>query len=403
MPAEKVTRLRNLAVVGQGGAGKTTVADALLFAAGASSRLGRVDDGSSAFDIEPEEVRRKSSITAGLHHAAWRKHELNLIDTPGYSPFLHDTRNCLTAATGAVLVLGPTGGEIKVETEKVWAWCTEHGVPRIGFVSRMDRERARIENALEDLKAVGAKPAVLQVPIGVEGEFRGVVDVLSGRAFIYQGDTGAVQEGAAPAELADAVTAAREALVETIAEANDALLEKYLEGTELTDDELRDGLREATRAGKILPVLSGAAGKAIGLHPLLDAIVDLLPSPADLPPWKGDNSRTGEEIERAADPAAPFAAYVFKTIVDPFAGKLAVLRVVSGRIHADLNCINTARDGRERIGHPLKLEGKKQQQIPSAVAGDVVAVAKLKETSSGDTLPDEKSPIVFPPLPHAPP
>src|SRR5437667_156120 len=278
MPAEEVTRLRNVAVVGQGGAGKTTVADALLFAAGASSRLGRVDDGSSAFDIEPEEVRRKSSITAGLHHAAWRKHELNLIDTPGYSAFLHDTRNCLRAATGAVLVLGPTGGEVKVEMEKVWGWCEELGLPRIAFVTRLDRERATIEHALEDLKA----------------------------------------------------------------------------------------------------------------------------SPADLPPWKGDNSKTGEEIERAADPAAPFAGYVFKTIVDPFAGKLAVLRIVSGRIHADLNCVNTARDGRERIGHPLKLEGKKQQQIHSAVAGDVVAVAKLKETSSGDTLADEKSPIVFPPLPDAP-
>src|SRR5438132_934498 len=402
MPAEEVTRLRNVAVVGQGGAGKTTVADALLFAAGASSRLGRVDDGSSAFDIEPEEVRRKSSITAGLHHAAWRKHELNLIDTPGYSAFLHDTRNCLRAATGAVLVLGPTGGEVKVEMEKVWGWCEELGLPRIAFVTRLDRERATIEHALEDLKAVGARPAVLQVPIGAEAEFKGVVDVLSGKAFLYQGESGAFQEGAPPPDLAAAVAREHERLVETIAEANDALLEKYLEGTELTADELRGGLREATHAGKILPVLCGAAGRAIGLHPLLDAIVDLLPSPADLPPWKGDNSKTGEEIERAADPAAPFAAYVFKTIVDPFAGKLAILRMVSGRIHADLNCVNTARDGRERIGHPLKLEGKKQQQIHSAVAGDVVAVAKLKETSSGDTLADEKSPIVFPPLPDAP-
>src|SRR5437667_153208 len=306
MPAEEVTRLRNVAVVGQGGAGKTTVADALLFAAGASSRLGRVDDGSSAFDIEPEEVRRKSSITAGLHHAAWRKHELNLIDTPGYSAFLHDTRNCLRAATGAVLVLGPTGGEVKVEMEKVWGWCEELGLPRIAFVTRLDRERATIEHALEDLKAVGARPAVLQVPIGAEAEFKGVVDVLSGKDFLYQGESGAFKEGAPPPDLA------------------------------------------------------------------------------------------------AADPAAPFAAYVFKTIVDPFAGKLAILRMVSGRIHADLNCVNTARDGRERIGHPLKLEGKKQEQIHSAVAGDVVAVAKLKETSSGDTLADEKSPIVFPPLPDAP-
>jgi len=403
MATEEVTKLRNVAIIGQGGTGKTTVADALLFAAGATTRLGRVDDGSSAFDIEPEEQRRKSTITAALHHAPWRKHEINLIDTPGYSAFLHDTRNCLRAATGAVLVLGPTGGEAKVEVEKLWAWCQELGLPRIGFVTRMDRERASIEHALEDLKAVDARPAVLQVPIGKEGEFRGVVDVLSGRAFVYQGESGTCQEGAAPPELAAEVAAAREKLVEAIAEASDALLEKYLEGGELTPDELRQGLHEGARAGKLLPVLCGAAGKAIGLHPLLDAIVDLLPSPDELPEWTGDNAKTGEEVKRGADPAAPFAAYCFKTIVDPFAGKLSVLRIVSGRIHSDLNCLDTVRDMRERIGHPLKLEGKKQSQIPAAVAGDIVAVAKLKDVASGDTLADEKSPLVFPPLPDAPP
>src|SRR5438105_6294751 len=190
MSAEDVARLRNVAIVGQGGAGKTTLADALLFAAGATGRLGRVDDGSSAFDVEPEEMRRKSSITATLHHAGWRKHELNLIDTPGYSALLHDTRNCLRAATGAVLVLGPTGGEVKIETEKVWAWCEEAGLPRVAFVTRMDRERASIDPALEDLKAVGATPAVLQVPLGAEAEFRGVVVVLGGKAYVYQGESG---------------------------------------------------------------------------------------------------------------------------------------------------------------------------------------------------------------------
>ena len=402
MPAEEVEKLRNVAIVGQGGAGKTTVADALLFAAGASTRHGRLDDGSSAFAVEPEEIRRKSSITSALHHAAWRKHELNLIDTPGYSAFLHDARNCLRAATGAVLVLGSTGGEVKVETEKIWAWCEELALPRIAFVTRMDRERASIDHALEDLRAVGAKAAVLHVPIGSDNGFRGVVDVLSGRAFLYQGDSGTFQEGTVPAELADTVAKAREQLVETIAEANDVLLEKYLEGTELGTDELVTGLRDGTLARKFLPVLCGAAGRAIGLHPLLDAIVDLLASPAELPPWRGDNPKTGEEVERAADPHAPFAAYVFKTIVDPFAGKLSVLRIVSGRVHADLNCINTARESRERIGHPLKLEGKKQVQVAAGVAGDIVAVAKLKDTASGDTLADEKAPIVFPPLPDAP-
>jgi signal recognition particle receptor subunit beta len=171
MPAEEVAKLRNVAVVGQGGTGKTSVADALLFAAGAATRIGRVDDASSAFDAEPEEQRRKSTITAALHHVTWKKHEINLIDTPGYSAFLHDTHNCLGAATGVVLVLGSTGGEVKVESEKVWSWCQELGLPAIGFVTRLDRERALLEHALEDLKLLGVKPAVLQVPIGVEAEF----------------------------------------------------------------------------------------------------------------------------------------------------------------------------------------------------------------------------------------
>src|SRR5437773_646249 len=325
MPAEEVAKLRNVAVVGQGGAGKTTLADALLFAGGAVSRFGRVDDGTSAFDTEPEEQRRKTTITAALHHLAWRKHEVNLIDAPGYSSFLHDARNCLYAATGAVFVLGPTGGEVKVEAEKLWGWLGELGIPAVAFVTRLDRERADVEHAL-----------------------------------------------------------------------------KYLEGVELSADELGAALRDGARAGKFVPVLCGAAGRAIGLHPLLDAIVDLLPSPADLKPWEGDNPKTGDRVERTADPTAPFSAFVFKTIVDPFAGRLSVLRVVSGRIHADLNCINSARDVRERIGHPLKLEGKKQTQVAAAVAGDIVAVAKLKDVASGDTLCDEKAPIGFPPLPDTP-
>src|SRR5947208_1119195 len=201
MSAEDVARLRNVAIVGQGGAGKTTLADALLFAAGAIGRLGRVDDGSSAFDVEPEEVRRKSSITATLHHAGWRKHELNLIDTPGYSASLHDTRNCLRAATGAVLVLGSGGGEVKVEAEKVWSWCDEAGLPRVAFVTRLDRERASLDNALADLHAMGAKPAVLQVPIGAEAELRCVVDLVAGKAFVYQGDSGTFHDGPIPADM----------------------------------------------------------------------------------------------------------------------------------------------------------------------------------------------------------
>ena len=403
MPADEVLKLRNVAIVGQGGAGKTTVADALLFAAGAATRLGRTDDGSSSFDTEPEEQRRKSSITGALHHFGWKKHEINVLDTPGYSAFLHDTRNCLTAATGAVLVLGSTGGEIKVEAEKVWTWCGERGIPMVGFVTRLDRERASVDHALEDLKALaGAKPAVLQVPIGAEGEFKGVVDVLAGKAYVYQGDSGKMQEGPVPAELADDVGLAREQLVEAIAEASDDLTEKYLEGVELTTEELLAGLRTGTRERKLLPILCGAAGRAIGLHPLLDAIVELLASPADVAPWEADDPKTGEQITRPADPAAPFSAFVFKTVVDPFAGKLTLIRIVSGRATGDLTVLNPVRDERERLGHLLKLEGKKQSQVAAAVAGDIVALAKLKNTHSGDTLCDEKAQAVFPPLPDAP-
>jgi elongation factor G len=402
MPSDEVARLRNVAIVGQGGTGKTTVADALLFAAGVATRLGRTDDGTSLFDTEAEEQRRKSSITAALHHVGWRKHDVNLIDTPGYTAFLHDTRNALVAATGAVLVLGPTGGEIKVEAEKVWAWCQELGLPLIAFVTRLDRERASVDHALDDLKLLGAKPAVLQVAIGEEAKVRGVVDVLSGKAYVYDGDTGKMKEEAVPADLADEVGAAREILVETIAEANDALLEKYLEGIELTPAELAQGLREGTRAGKFLPVLCGAAGKAIGLQPLLDAIVDLLPSPQDLPAWVGDDPRRGEPVERAADPSAPFSAFVWKTIADPFAGTLTVLRIVSGKASGDMNVVNTYREGKERLGHLLKLEGKKQSQVPTAVAGDIIALAKLKDTHVGDTLSDEKQQVLFPPLPDTP-
>jgi len=400
MPADDPTKLRNVVIIGQGGVGKTLVADALLFAAGAVTRIGRTEDGSSVFATEPEEQRRRSSITAALHHCTWRKFDLNVIDTPGYSAFLHDARNCLVAATGAVFVLGSSGGEIKVEAEKLWRWCEELDLPRIAFVTRLDRERASLDHALDDLKALGAKPAVLHVPIGSEAGFRGVVDVLSGKAWVYQGET--VQETQPPPELADDVAMAREQLAETIAEANDTLLEKYLEGTELTPDELREGLRDGARAGKFLPVLCGAGAKGIGLQPLLETIVDVLASPADLPPWKGTNPKTGDDVERAPDPSAPFSALVFKTIVDPFAGKLSVLRIVSGKATTNLDVANTYRDGRERLGHLLKLEGKKQTQVPTAVAGDIVALAKLKDTATGDTLADEKHPAVFPPTPDAP-
>ena len=396
------TRLRNIVVVGQGGVGKTTVADAMLFVAGATTRFGRVEDGSSAFDTEPEEIRRKSTVTAALHPATWQKTDLTLIDTPGYTAFLHDARNCLTAADGAVLVLGPTGGEIKVEAEKLWRWMGERALPVIAFVTRLDRERASVEAALEDVKMLEAKPAVLQVPLGGEGELRGVVDLLARRAWVAQGEGAPPKEEDVPAEMAGEVEAARERLIEAIAEADDELLEKYLEGTELSLDELRAALRTGTRERKLLPVLCGAAGRGLGVSALLDAVVELLPAVAETAPWQGTDPTSGEPVERAPDPNAPFSAFVFKTIVDPHAGKLSVARIVSGRLAAHASVANPTRDGSERLGTALRLEGKKQVQASDVTAGDVVAFTKLRDTHSGDTLCDEKARVVFPELPDTP-
>jgi elongation factor G len=402
MPSEQVEKLRSVVVVGQGSVGKTTVADALLFAAGASTRRGSVDDQTSAFDVEPEEHRRKSTVVAGFHHCTWQKHTINVIDTPGYSAFLHDTRNCLYAATGAVFVLGSGGNEIKVEAEKLWRWAADLGLPRIAFAARLDRERASLDHAIADATALGAKPAVLQLPIGSEAGLKGVVDLLGGKAFTYGAD-GRAAAGEPPADMADDIAAARERLVETLAEANDALLEKYLEGEELSSAELTAALREGTLRGTFLPVLCGAAGRGIGVDKLLDAVVDVLPSAAALPAWKGTDPKTGNEVERSAEPTEPFSAFVFKTIVDPGAGgKVSVLRIVSGRATGDLTAYNSYREGRERLGHILRLEGKKHTQVTEAFPGDVVALAKLKDTHSGDTLCDEKQQVLFPPLPDAP-
>jgi len=390
--------LRNVVIVGQGGVGKTSVADALLFAAGATTRLGRVDDGSSIFDTEPEAQRRRSSIAAAIHHATWGKHHLNVIDTPGYAAFLHEARNCLPAATGAVFVLGSSGAEVKVEAEKLWGWCEGEGLPRIAFVSRLDRERATLDAALEDLRRLGGRPVVLQLPIGSEAGLSGVVDVLSGQAAIYQGDSGTMTSGEAPGDMAEAIVAAKEAVVEAIAESDDGLLERYLEGETLGEEELRTALRAGTLAGTLVPVLCGAGTSGIGMHGLLDAITALLPSPAERPPWLGTVAGSAESAERPADPAAPFSAFVFKTIVDQHAGKISVVRIVSGRLPHDV--ANTTREARERLGNPMRLEGRKQGSVSDVAPGDIVAFTKLKATHTGDTLADEKHPVTFPPVPE---
>lgn len=393
--ADDVQLVRTVGIVGQGGVGKTSLADALLFAAEVVNRLGRVDDGTSNFDFEPEEIRRKISLTTAVFHFPWKKHSIHLLDMPGYSNFLSDTMLCMRACTGIVYVQAPAAGEIRVEAEKVWNRAAELGLPVVAFVTRMDRENASFEAALEDMKKVlGAKPVPLQLPLGQAEGFRGVIDLLSMKALVAT-ETGGHREEPIPADLVEAAQAARESLIELAADADDPFTETYLENGSLTDEELDQALRVGTLNRRFVPVLCGSGSKAIGAAALLDAMARYLGSALEQGTLRGKDPKLGVEIERRPDVNEPFSAFVFKTIVDPFAGRLSFLRVVSGKAVPDASVLNTSRDVRERLGHLLQLNGKKQTAVGAALPGEVVAVAKLKETMTGDTLADEKAPIVY--------
>jgi len=399
MAVEEVGRLRTIAIVGQGGAGKTQTAEAMLFTAGATTRLGRPDDGTALMDFEPEEVSRHISISSSFHHLNWKKVEIILANTPGYSAFLPDAINTLHAADAAVFVATP-GGDLKVESEKIWEQIEQLGLPHIAFVPRLDKERTSFAAAMTDLeKTLNAHPVAITLPIGEETAFSGVIDVLAMKTLTYADNSGKAKEEDLGGEAKQRAEEARTKLCEAVAETDDALLEKYLDKGTLEDEELRNALRAAVLAGKLTPVLCGSGVKNIGIAPLLDAIVNLLPAPNERPAVKGNAAANGEVIERKADPNAPFAAYVFKTVIDPFVGKLSIFRVISGKAASDATVLNATHQSRERFGQLLRLEGKKQAPLAVALPGEIAAVAKLKDTTTGDTLCDEKSPIISePPL-----
>ncbi len=400
--ADDVKLVRTIGVIGQGGGGKTSLADALAFAAGANNRLGRVDDDTSLFDLEPEEHRHKTSLTTTLCSMAWKKHDLTLLDMPGYASFLADSLNCIRGCTGLLFVLAAAKDEIRVEGEKLWERGAELGLPTIAVVTRLDRERADWQAAVDDLqKHLGAKAVSIQYPIGIADSFRGVVDLIKGKALLTQPD-GKMVEAEIPADVKEEAEVAREQMIELAAEVTDELTEKYLEAGTLTNEEIVQALRIGTLARKLVPVLYASGSKGIGAAPVLDAIVDYSGSAADLPAWNGIDPKIKEPIERQPQVSAPFSALVVKTVIDPFAGKLSIFRVVSGKVTADSNVLNTTKDNKERLGHLLKLVGKKQTQVESAVAGEVIAVSKLKDTATGDTLAEEKGPILFAGFEQAP-
>lgn len=395
MAADDPAKIRNLVLIGHGGVGKTAFAEALLVTAGVEKTPGRTEDGSSHFDTEPEEQKRGHSMFSHFHRLEWKGSRLHLVDTPGTPAFVHEASRALLAGTAAALVLAPEGG-LRGEDQKVLAWAAEDGLPLLALVTRMDHERADFEAVAAGLaEEIERKVVPVSLPIGQGEAFRGVVDLLGERALLAQGESG-VKIEEVPAEMAEAVAAAREGLVEAVAESDDALLEKYLESGELGAEEVREGLRAALRAGRLVPVACGSASGAAGAAALLDLLVEVFPSAAELPAAEGEDPRSGDGVKREPSASEPFSAQIVRTIIDPFAGKLSVMRVLSGQVSGDTTVFNSSRQVRERLGHLFALEGKKQVPISGAVAGSIVAVAKLKESATGDTLCDEKAPVRYP-------
>ncbi|HUG54022.1 MAG TPA: elongation factor G [Vicinamibacteria bacterium] len=397
MKVYEPSAIRNVAVVGHGGCGKTTLVSAMLFDMGAVNRLGRVEDGTTVTDFDPDEVERKISIQTAVAFGEWRKNKLNLLDAPGYANFLSEARSALRVADAALVVVDSVAG-VEVQTEKAWGYAADYEIPRVIVVNRMDRERASFLRTLESLQsAFGRSVVPLAIPLGEEKGFVGVADLVAGKADVYHDDqTGKFEAVDVPAEIKDEATTWREKLVEMVAESNEDLMEEFFEKGTLPREDFVRGLRQAVLAGKVFPVLPASSLRNVGIHPLLDTIADLLPSPVDRGEVEGTDPVKREPATRRPSADAPFSAFVFRTIADPHAGRISVFRVYSGTFKSDSTVHNAGRDAVERVGHLELLQGKSQTPVPELQAGDIGAVAKLKETQTGDTLSDKAHPIVYP-------
>ncbi len=392
--SENVADLRNIALAAHSGAGKTSLAEAMLYDSGTIKRLGRVEDGNTAMDFEAEELKRTSSISSGFHQFEWKKHTINIIDTPGDQNFFSDTLSCLQGADGTLVVVDAVDG-VKVQTEQAWEYAKDFQQPCMIFINKLDRERADFARVFKEIAEIfDPKPIILQLPIGAEDDFKGVVDLISGQAYVYN-EEGKAQKSEVPAEMQDEVDREKENLIENIAEADDELVERYLEGEELTEEELRAALRKGTLTRTFVPVVCGSATQNVGIDLLMNLIVDAMPSPMDRGSRVGTDPATGEEIERAPDPDAPFSAFVVKTMADPYAGRLTIFRVVSGTLGTDGTFYNASKETKERFNQLLTITGKEQKPATGAGPGSIVAMPKLKETLTGDTLCDDGAKISY--------
>jgi elongation factor G len=400
MATSSTDQIRNVAIISHSGAGKTTLNEALLYSAGAVSRLGRVDDGHAVGDYEPEEVARKISIVPALCHCEWRGVKVNLIDTPGYADFIADVIYSLWVTESALLVVDGVAG-VEVHTEKVYSTARQMGRPMIAVVNKMDKPNASFAQALESIKGAlpGCRPVATHLPIGEAEEFEGIVDLLAGKAIVGAAADAKAQD--VPADMGDVVEEARVALIEEIASSDDALMERYLEEEELTVDELRAALGKAIGAGQLLPVIPAAAYGAIGAAAILEMIAAALPSPANRE-WEGETGPE-ESFSRPCSTSEPAAALVFKTMSDPFVGRISLLRAVSGTIEADSVLTCSRVKAREKLSGLATMQGKETETVSELVAGDLGCVTKLGSVLTGDVLCDPKSLVTFslPPLPES--
>jgi elongation factor G len=390
MPQYTTEQMRNVVLLSHSGAGKTSLSEAMLYSSGAITRLGKVDQGNTTSDYDPDEVKRNTSIYLSLVPCEWQGHKVNVFDTPGYADFVGEVTAAVRVADGAVIVVCAASG-VEVGTELVWGYAEERNIPRIIFVNKMDRENADFLKVLAELQAnLGKRCLPIEIPIGAQQNFTGVVDLVTMKAYSQN------KEGEIPDSLRGQAEELREKLVEAVAETDDNLITKYLEGEALTEEEIRQGLRVATLSGQVVPVMVGSALGNQGATSVLDAICQYLPSPKGQDEISATNTQLKQEETIAVDPTGPLAALVFKTSADPYVGKLTYLRIYSGTIYSDSTVWNTTKDCQERIGQLFLLRGKAQETVTNLIAGDVGAVAKLAETTTGDTLSGRDHPLALP-------
>ena len=389
--------IRTVALIGHGHSGKTTLVAGLLYTAGVTNRLTRVDEGNTLTDFDEEEVQRKITISTSVAAVEWKQKKLNLLDTPGFNLFINDTRASLIAADAAYVVVDGVAG-VEVQTEKVWSFADEFRLPRAVVINKLDRERASFERALESVQSVFGRSAIpVHLPIGVEKNFKGVVDLVTMRAYTYANDgDGKGKESEIPEDLAETAKAGHEALVELVAEGNDALMAEFFDTGTLPVEHIFDGMREAIRQRRMIPVLCASGLHNVGSDRLLSFAIEHFPHPGEVGPWMG--SASGVETERAMKDSAPVSIFVFKTIADPFAGRVSFFRVISGVVKNDAHLIDVRMGTDERLAHIGTLTGKTIIPLSEIHAGDIGGVAKLKDALTGDTLAEKASLISYPPV-----